>query len=255
MDDIAGLVRRLLRGPELVIASQETIEELRRKGEQIEEIPSIPLNEALDKLFALRRQNASSDIVLKLPACPSAEAPVLYLYDEIRQCILFGLNGTAITLSGILVEFMLKYATFRNEQGGKVEFDSEAWKGFEDKLTMRPAIDRAKRNGLISDSQAADLHRFVDSIRNTYAHFNIQRLTSGAVFRKVRVRSIRTGEEELKDIPATQSPAFQILAKARIDSENVLKIFEFADSVVRHLTAVTSGEANAGLKMIGLGDR
>ncbi|MDD5559703.1 hypothetical protein [Candidatus Methylomirabilis sp.] len=247
MDDIAGLVRRLLRGPELVIASQETIEELRHKGEQIEEIPSIPLNEALDKLFTLRRQNAS-DIVFKLPACPSTEAPVLYLYDEIRQCILFGLNGTAITLSGILVEFMLKYATFRNEQGGKVEFDSEVWKRFEDKLTMRPAIDRAKRNGLISDPQAVDLHRFADSIRNTYAHFNIQRLTSGAVFRKVRVRSIRTGEEELKDIPATQSPAFQILAKARIDSENVLKIFEFADSVVRHLTAVASGEANAGLK-------
>lgn len=242
MDDIGNLVQRLVRGPELVIASQATIAELKALGEQVKELPSIPLNEALDKLFAIRRMNAA-DVATKLPACPSLEAPVLYLYDEIRQCILFGLYGTAITLSGILVEFMLKYATFTKEQGEKIEFDSEAWKEFEGKLTLGPAIDRAKRNGLISDSQAADLHQFAASIRNTYAHFNIQKLTSGAVFQNVHIRNIHTGEEELKDISATQSPALQILAKAKIDSENALNIFEFADSVVRHLIAAASGKS------------
>jgi hypothetical protein len=40
------------------------------------------------------------------------------LYNEIKEAIIFGLNGAAITLSGVLVEHALKYATYKIEGAG-----------------------------------------------------------------------------------------------------------------------------------------
>src|SRR5713101_5003114 len=105
-DSIFGLVHRLFRGPEVILASPATIQMVREKGEPIEEVPQLSVEESIEKLFTARKAHAL-EVVAKLPLSPSWEAPILYLYDEIRQAILFGMNGTAITLCGILVEFVL----------------------------------------------------------------------------------------------------------------------------------------------------
>ena len=39
-------------------------------------------------------------------------------------------------------------------------------------------------------------------------------------------------------LPASTSPAFQIIAKDIMDERKVMKVFEYADGVVRHLFAM-----------------
>jgi hypothetical protein len=233
-DSIGLLVHRLLRGPKLAVASPETIEKASSLGHPIQQIPEMSLEESIDKLFDNRKQLALQ-IAGRLPSCPIWDVPILYLYDEIRQCMMFGMNGTAITFCGIMVEFILKYAIFSKCQKDNVNFDSEAWKEFEEKMTLRPAIEAAKREGLLTDEMAELLHSFATDIRNTYSHFNIQTITKDAYFEDVSVLNVATGQKEVRDISASFTPGFQILAKSKLDEQMVWKVFEFSDRVVRHL--------------------
>lgn len=233
-DSISLLVHRLLRGPELMVVSSKTIERASLLGHPIQHIPEEPLEESIEKLFNSRKQLALQ-IARSLPPCPTSDVPILFLYDEIRQCMMFGMNGTAITLCGILVEFILKYAIFSNRQTDNVNFDSEAWKEFEGKMTLRPAINAAKSEGLLNDETADLLHSFATDIRNTYSHFNIQKITEDAYFNDVSVMNVVTGEKEIRDIPASFTPGFQILAKSELDKQKVWKVFKFSDEIVRHL--------------------
>lgn len=233
-DSIGLLVRRLLRGPELVVASPETIDKARSKGHPIQQVPEMSLEKAIDKLFDNRKQLALQ-VAGQLPPCPTQDGPILYLYDEIRQCMMFGMNGTAITLCGILVEFMLKYAIFSKRQEGNVQFNSEAWKEFEGKMTLRPAINLAKKEGLLTDEMEDLLHSFATEVRNTYSHFNIQTITKDVFFKDVSVLNVETGQTEVRDVSATETPGFQILAKSELDGRMVWGVFKFADRVVHYL--------------------
>lgn len=233
-DNISLLVHRLFRGPKLMVATTETIERAVSTGYDIKHIPVAPLEDSINNLFNSRKQLAL-DIAERLPPCPTSDVPILYLYDEIRQCMMFGMNGTAITLCGILVEFMLKYAIFSNRQTDNINFDSEAWREFEGEMTLRPAIDVAKSEGLLNDDMAGLLHSFATDIRNTYSHFNIQKITEDAYFKDVSVTNIETGEEEVRDIPASYTPGFQILAKSELDKQMIWEVFKFSDKIVCHL--------------------
>jgi hypothetical protein len=236
MDSIEALVFRLLRGAEIVMMHPETLSLAKQHGEPIKTVELPPLEESLDKLFETRKQKAFQ-LARDLPPCPTFELPLLYLYDEIRQCILFGLDGTAITLCGILLEFALKYAIYLKEHPGETNFDSEAWERFEESLTLRPAINQARRVGLLDETQANQLHDFTKDFRNTYSHFNIQKITKGATLAGVKVKDINTGTITVRDLPASHSPALQILAKAKIDEAEVFNVFRFVDDVVNHLYA------------------
>ena len=79
------------------------------------------------------------------------------------------------------------------------------------------------------------LHSFATEIRNTYSHFNIQTITKDAYFEDVSVLNVATGQKEVRDISASFTPGFQILAKSKLDEQMVWKVFEFSDRVVRHL--------------------
>ena len=111
-DSIHLLVWRALRGPEVVVVSQATIQKAMDKGESITEPPTLSAEDAVNKLFDKRRQHALS-IASSLLPCPVSETAILYLYDQIRLCMLFNLNGAAITFCGIRVEYALKYATYK----------------------------------------------------------------------------------------------------------------------------------------------
>jgi len=149
------------------------------------------------------------------------------------------LNGAAITFCGILVEYALKYTTYARENPGITSFDSVAWGAFEE-IALGSAITRARQAGLIDEQKEKDLRSFANELRNKYSHFNIQKITEGAVFGKVKAKNFDTGEEKIIELPASQSPTLQIIAKDKIDEMNVMKEFQFADSVVRNLFEMLS---------------
>jgi hypothetical protein len=103
-----------------------------------------------------------------------------------------------------------------------------------------PAIVRAKKAGLIDEKHEKSLRSFAKDLHNKYSHFNIQKITEDAVFEQVKQRDIETGEEKIVSLPASTSPAFQIIAKDILDERKVMKAFEYADGVVRHLFAMLS---------------
>jgi hypothetical protein len=71
-DSIDLLVRRALRGAEVVVASPATIQKAIEKGEPITEPPSLSAEDAITKLFDQRRQHALSLVSSFLP-CPVAD--------------------------------------------------------------------------------------------------------------------------------------------------------------------------------------
>ena len=52
-------------------------------------------------------------------------------------------------------------------------------------------------------------------------------------------KNIETGEEKIVELTAS-TPTLQIIVKNRLDEDNVMKVFKFADSVVRHLSGIFS---------------
>lgn len=234
-DSIHAMVFRALRGNQLVVASSDTIKRAIEKGEPITAGPELSIEAAIDKLFEQRRTKAR-EVASKLLPCPVPETPILYLYDQIRQCILFDMNGAAITFCGILIEYALKYATFLKETGGRSTFDSVMWEEFEG-MTLVPTIFRAKKTGLISNEEEKQLREFAKELRNRYSHFNIQKITEGVVFDSVTERNIETGQTQIVELSASRTPTLQIIAKEKLDEMTVLNIFDFCDKVVGSLFA------------------
>jgi hypothetical protein len=231
-DSIDLLVWRALRGNELIVASLATLQRAKGKGLPVNEAPRLSTTDAISKLFDQRKQHAVS-VASTLLLCPVPDTPVLYLYDQIRLCLLFKLNGAAITFCGILVEYALKYAIYLKENPGATSFDTSAWADFE-RITLDPAITRASKAGLIDARIEGGLRSFKDDLRNKYSHFNIQRITKDCVFEQVKKTNVDTGEEEVIELtPST--PTLQIIAKDCLDEKKVMQVFKFADGVVRHL--------------------
>jgi hypothetical protein len=137
---------------------------------RLQRLPGLDAQE----LFEQWRERALA-LASKLLPCPISDTPILYLYDQIRLCMLFNLNGAAITFCGILVEYALKYTTYAKENPGVPNFDSSAWGAFEE-ITLVPAIVRARKAGLIDEKHEKSLRSFAKDLRNKYSHFNIQKM-------------------------------------------------------------------------------
>jgi hypothetical protein len=109
-------MEQVAKGADKIIASPATIEKLRNQGLPLESAPAPTLEERFEA-----RKASAKDVVQFLPELPPVELvppAIKSLYEEILDCILFGLNGAAITLSGNLIEFALKHAAFVKEAGG-----------------------------------------------------------------------------------------------------------------------------------------
>jgi len=231
-DSIHALVWRALRGHEAIVASPATIQKAKEKGLLITEAPRLSDEDAISKLFDERKQYALS-VASTLRLCPVPDTSVLYLYDQIRLCLLFNLNGAAITFAGILVEYALKYATYVMENPDATSFDTSAWAQFEER-TLGPAITRARKAGLIDEPREKLLHSFREDLRNKYSHFNIQKITKDVILGQVKEQNAETGEEKMVELSAS-TPTLQIIAKDWLDEKSVPEVFKFADGVVRHL--------------------
>ncbi|HUV04387.1 MAG TPA: hypothetical protein VMX94_04695 [Armatimonadota bacterium] len=230
--NIKKSIDKLAERADMIMASPATIEKLRRQGLPMQTIPA----PTLEQWFEGRKANAK-EVVKYLPEPPPIELvsyAIKSLYEEILHCILCGLNGAAITLSGNLIEFTLKHAAFVREAGGYQNYDPEKWDEFE-QIDFAHAISRAKRAGLISSKMGKRLHAFREDIRNPYSHYNIRKITREVVAGHVKVLNLETREYEEKDIPAKQDPNIQALAKPIIDKRMVLNVFLFADEVVKYV--------------------
>jgi len=228
--DLKVLIDELAKDSDRIIVNPKDLKKLIMQGLPIKAISE----QTIDKLFEERKENALLK-VKELPPFPEEVQPAIQaLYQEIRECIIFGLNGAAITMSSILIEYMLKHATFIKEAGGYQKADPKKWDEFEN-MELSPAINRAKKLGLLDSEMAKKLHSFRVTIRNPYNHFNIKKITQNVVAEKVKRLDIKAREIKEIDIFAKDSPMIQAQAKPIVDEHYVLSVFYFADEVMKYL--------------------
>jgi len=233
MEDIRELLRRLAEGVDRVIVNKETLKALQAAGLKLVEPPQLSVEEDLDLRFSDRRQRAS-ELATMLPTAPVVQNPsVSYIYEQTRECILFGLFGAAITLSGVLVEYALKYAAITRKTGSG-EYDPAMWDEFEN-LTFDSAIKRARNEGVITKDEVKKLQKFKKDVRDPYTHYNIKRITQNVTAKGVKRANILTGELETADIAAKDDLVIMAQAKPFVDSQMVLTVFRFANEIVGRL--------------------
>lgn len=230
IDDIEKIMDELAKGHNRLIVNPDTLEKLRAQGIPFNVIPS----PTIEELFEQRKEIAIEKAP-QLPSLPQGLPPAIQaLYQEIRECIFFGLYGAAITMSSILIEFALKHATFIKEAGGYQKADPKEWDKFEN-MELSSAINRAKKVGILDSKMAKKLHSFRVTIRNPYNHYNIKKITENVVAEKVKQVDVNTGEVIEMDIEAKDSPMIQSQAKPFMDEYHVMAVFYFADEVVKYL--------------------
>jgi len=230
IDDIEKIMEELAKGHNRLIVNPETLEALKAKGVPFNVVPS----PTIEELFEQRKQNAM-DKAPQLPPLPQGLPPAIQaLYQEIRECIFFGLYGAAITMSSILIEYVIKHATYLKEAGGYQNTDPKEWDKFE-KKELGTAINHAKKMGVIDSKMAKKLHSFRVTIRNPYSHYNIKKITENVVAEKVKRVDTNTGEVVELNIAAKDSSMIQAQSKPFMDEYHVLAVFHFADEVVKYL--------------------
>jgi hypothetical protein len=232
--ELENSLSQLVENSDIRMLSPGTRERLKAKGIQLAEPPKRPLEESIDLLFSDKRKEIALDVAQKLPVPPDMAAPsIKSLYDEIRLAIILGLNGAAITLSGVLVEHALKYATYKVEIGGFANYDPAKTDEFE-KFTLGPAISRAAQAGLLDQGQIDELKLFKDRYRNPYNHYNIKKITEGW-HGDMTTLNIETNQAETSHIWAKDNPVVQAQIKPYVDETSVFEVFTFVDSVVKYL--------------------
>jgi len=228
--DIEKIMRALAGDSHTIIINPKTLEELRRAGVPFDTIPA----PTIEQLFDERKRIALTKVG-QLPSLPQGlPPPVQTLYQEIRECIFFGLNGVAITMSAILIEFVLKHTVFIKEAGSYEKANSHDWDQFEN-MEFGSAINRAKRAGVLDAKMAKRLHSFRETIRNPYNHFNIKKITYDVVAGRVKRVDTNTGTISEEDMAAKDHPMIQAQVKPWVDEQKVLLVFAFADEMVKYL--------------------
>lgn len=232
MSNIDDFLANISEGATHIISSPKTISDLQKKGVKFETPPPKTTTQIIGDLFAERKASALTKII-KFPNTPNIAIPTIgFLYDEIRECILFGLNGAAISLSAVLVEFALKHAIVRQRRGNA--YDKSEWDRLEN-MELGPTIDESYKLKLINEETNKALVSFKNTIRNPYLHYNIKRITKDVVARKVKKIDVATRKAEEVDLPAEDNPIVWGFAKKFADRERVLDVFVFADKIVKYL--------------------
>lgn len=234
MGEIEDLMNKLVNDSTQIIVNPDTFDRMVKQNLPISYAEPMPAEKYIENLFNTRKAEAL-EIIKRLPPRSNFLLPsVNALYDEIVECILFGLNGAAITLCSILVEFVLKQATYYYENKCKFTYNSKLWDEFE-KITLDPAIDRARKANIINHDFATRLKAFKSDIRNPYNHYNTKKITEGVVAQNVKVVNIKTQEVKTQDLDAKDNPMIHAQAKRHVDKVSVVFVFAFSDNVVKHL--------------------
>lgn len=232
MSDLDDFLANISAGASHVITSPKTIRELQEKGVKFDTRTPRTANQIIEDLFQERKENAVASVAM-FPSTPNMAIPTIgFLYDEIKECILFGLNGAAISLSAVLVEFALKHAIIKKLRGNT--YDKSEWDRLENK-ELGPAIEESRKLNIIDTKTEEALISFKNTIRNPYLHYNIKRITNNVVARNVKKVDTRTRKSEEVDILAEDNPIVWGFAKKFADRERVVDTFVFADRIVKYL--------------------
>lgn len=232
INNLDDFLANLSQGASHIIANPKTISDMQKKGVKFETLSPKTPTQIIDDLFLERKTNAAEKIT-HFPSAPKIAIPTIgFLYDEIRECILFGLNGAAISLSAVLVEFALKHAIVRKRRGNT--YDKSEWDRLEN-IELGPTVKESRQLKLIDDKTEKALISFKNTIRNPYLHYNIKRITKDVVAKKVKKINADTRKAEEVDLPAEDNPIVWGLAKKFADRERVLDVFVFADRIVKGL--------------------
>lgn len=234
MNDINQFLSNLVKGSTHIIASPKTIKDLIAQGAKFDLPTNKTTEELIVDLFEARKKQALElKIYEKFPPVPNIPVPTIRsIYDEIRECILLGLNGAAISLSAILVEFALKNAIVRFSHGHT--YNKQEWDRVED-MEMNEAIIEANKLGILNSIWLKVLNDFRDDVRNPYLHYNIKKITRNVVAGKTKRTDLKSGKTTEEDILAEDNPVVWTLAKKFVDREYVLHAFCFADALVKYL--------------------
>ncbi len=231
MQDINDFLSELAKGSTHIIANPETLKELEKQGADIKHITKTA-DQFVEELFKQRRLEALA-IIEKLPKTPTIAIPEIEtLYNEIRECILFGLYGAAISLSAILVEFSIKYAIVKKKSGET--YSQEEWDRIES-MELGSVIVEAKNIELIDGKMVKQLNSFKNTVRNPYLHYNIKKLTKDVVAPKVKHVNLKTRTMEELDVLAKDNPIIWDTAKRFVDKQMFLNVYDFANQLVIHL--------------------
>lgn len=233
-EDINEILAPYTKDATQFIASTSALQHLFDKGLKLDEHIPESSDDYLDRVFD-ERKKAAKEIIDKLPAHPNiALPPILSLYSEIKECILFGLNGAAISLSAVLVEFAIKHAIVDRSSGVEI-YNKAEWTRVE-KMELGPVIAEAEKLKLFDEDGIKQLVKFKKDIRNPYLHYNIKEITKDVVMTEAFAYNIATNKMEKKyNLKAEDNPFLWQLGKEKVDEETVLLAFSFADSVVRAL--------------------
>ncbi len=232
MKNINDLLTELAKGATHIISKPETIKELQKQGVKFDEPQRLTPEQAVKSIFSQRKAVALTNIA-KFTSPPDIAIPTIgFLYDEIRECILFGLYGAAISLSAVLVEFSLKHAIIKKKCGDA--YDKNEWDRIEN-VELNPTIKEAKQLGVIDRETEKRLISFKNTIRNPYLHYNIKKITKNVAIRKVKRFDIKTREVKEVDLDAKDNPVVWGFAKRFVDREMVFQVFGFADNLVKYL--------------------
>jgi len=234
-DSVKEQISKAIETRATIHGNRRAFQQIRELGIEVQDGSEIvSYEEFVDKIFSDERKAKALERVRKLPELPDIPLPsVTGIYREILQAIILGTNGAAITLSSILVEYMLKFATYKIEMDGFQRYDGAKWDGFE-RTTFAQAIDRADKNGLLLEDRKQSLIEFKNKTRNPYLHYNIKKITEGVSIDTTRL-DLRTGESEVVTLLADSHPIIQPGAKKFVDERNVLEVFNYANDFVKEM--------------------
>lgn len=232
MKNIDTLLSELAQGSTHIISNPNTIADLQKRGVKFDKPKLKTKEEFIEDIFIQRKSIALTNIS-KFPMPPDIAIPTIgFLYDEIRECILFGLYGAAISLSGVLVEFSLKQAIVRKGFGNK--YDKAEWERVEN-IELGPTIKEAREKTIIDDNLQEALNDFKNKVRNPYLHYNIKKIVKKVGANKIKKINVNTQKVEELDLSAEDNPILWGFAKRFVDRETFSDVFKFADTVVKCL--------------------
>jgi len=228
MKDINTVLTELLEesGATVIITNPEDLSGLQKDGLKLDPAVSITPQEHVEKLFEAKKKLAL-DVLNKIPMLPNVPIPTIgLLWKEIVECVLFGNNGAAISLSAVLVEYALKEAIIKNKQSNG--YNAEEWNRIE-KIEFGTAIEEAKKLNILSDDNTVrKFQDFKNRIRNPYLHYNIKKITKGVRANKVKKLDIQTQKVEEVQLDTENDPILWPYAKKFVDKNGLEEVLNFA---------------------------
>lgn len=160
---------------------------------------------------------------------PWLEGSINTIFQEIAECLIFGLNHSAISLCGGFLEQVLRLALYERVTNTKalvIEKDltkDPIWRWLEEQFSLGALIREAQREGIILGKNRKWWNDFPGIYRNLYAHCKF--------FSIVRNETeLKTFDDELDqpvdvEIPVQKDRANWAIYKSDKDRRDALELF------------------------------